>query len=143
MRLNPLSRRRRPRLSRQQALQARPIRNPHLSTKRNERDELTLVVPRRGDWVGRLLSLVFIVPKERGIVLDAVGEDVWELCDGEHTVEELIRQVGEKYKLNPKEAEVSLTDYLRQLGKRNLIGLALPKQAPGPEPSSKKEASAD
>src|SRR3990170_415344 len=119
MRLNPLARSRRPRVGRRQALQARPIRNPHLTT---QRDELTLVVPRRSDWVGRLLSLVFIVPKERNIVLDAVGEDVWSLCDGEHTVEELVRQVGGKYRLNPKEAEVSLTDYLRQLGKRNLIG---------------------
>ena len=143
MRLNPLSRRRRPRLSRRQALQARPIRNPHLGTKRSERDELVLVVPRRQDWVGRLLSLIFIVPKERGIVLDTVGEDIWALCDGEHTVEDLVRQVGEKYKLNPKEAEVSLTDYLRQLGKRNLIGLALPQQPSEPAPTSTKEASGD
>jgi hypothetical protein len=141
MRLNPLARRRRPRLSRAQALEARPIRNPHLGSKRNERDELMLIVPRRNDWVGRLLSLIFIVPKERGIVLDAVGEDVWELCDGEHTVAQLVKQVGEKYKLNPREAEVSLTDYLRQLGKRNLIGLALPRSDSASGGTTDKEAS--
>lgn len=135
--------RRRPRLSRAQALRALPIRNPHLSTKRNERDELTLIVPRRQDWVGRLLSLIFIVPKERAVVLDAVGEDVWALCDGEHTVAQLVKQVGEKYKLNPREAEVSLTDYLRQLGKRNLIGLALPQSELNSARTSKKEASGD
>jgi hypothetical protein len=143
MRLNPLRKRKTPRISRRQALQARPVRNPHLTEKRNERDELMLVVPRRSDWIGRLLSLVFIVPKERGIVLDAVGEAVWKVCDGEHTVEQLIRQVGEQYKLNPKEAEVSLTAYLRQLGKRNLIGLALPGSATPSGPTPNEEASGD
>jgi len=86
-----------------------------------------LTVPRRADWVGRVLAFAFAVPKERRIVLDRVGADIWELCDGEHTVDGIIAALSEKYKLNRKEAEVSLTSYLRQLGRRGLIGFAVPK----------------
>ena len=120
-------RRRRPRLSREEALSALPVRNPRLATKRGEHDELMIVVPRRSDWMGRALSVIFVVPKERLIALDEVGADIWELCDGNHTVAQLVEAVGKKHKLNRKEAEVSLTTYLRQLGKRGLIVFAVKK----------------
>lgn len=124
-------RKRKPRLSREEALSALPVRNARLTTKRGENNELMLVVPRRSDWVGRVLSVVFVVPKERLIALDEVGADIWELCDGSHTVGQLIEIVGKKHKLNRKEAEVSLTTYLRQLGKRGLIAFAVQRQDAG------------
>jgi hypothetical protein len=41
----------------------------------------------------------------------------------------LIEQFRQHYKLNYREAEVSITTYLRQLAKRRLIGIAVPEDA--------------
>jgi len=124
-------RRRQPRLSKQQALVSYPVRNQAVEW-RDEGERTVLVLRRRDDWVGRLLSLFFVVPKERKIELDPVGAHVWHRCDGRHTVEQLIHGLAAKYKLNRKEAEVSLTAFLRNLGKRKLIAIAVPQdQAQG------------
>ena len=114
-------------LTRREALSALPVRNQILKAETTPEGELTLTVPRRADWVGKLLASVFAVPKERKIVLDRVGADIWEMCDGQNTVEQIIARLSRIYKLNRKEAEVSLTAYLRQLGRRGLIGFAVPK----------------
>jgi len=65
------------------------------------------------------------VPEFRTVTLDEVGTRVWDLCDGEHTVKDLIARVAEEHKLSRKEAEVSLVAYLRQLAARGLIALVV------------------
>ena len=118
-------RRPQPRPGRREALAARPVRNPEVSYMQQENGEIAITLRRRDDLLTRLLSLLFVVSKEKQIVLDGVGSDVWELCDGEHTVEDLIERIASKYKLERREAEVSLTNYLRQLGRRRLIGILI------------------
>ena len=118
--------RRQPKLTKQRALASYPVRNQTVEW-RGDGAETVLVVRRREDWVGRLLTLFFVVPKERKIELDPVGSYVWRHCDGQHTVAELIQDLAQKYKLNRKEAEVSLTAFLRQLGRKRLIAIAVPK----------------
>lgn len=118
---------RQPKISKQRALASYPVRNQAVEWT-SEGEQTVLVARRREDWVGRLLTLFFVVPKERKIGLDPVGSYVWRRCDGQHTVAELIRDLADRYKLNRKEAEVSLTAFLRQLGKRKLIAIAVPKE---------------
>lgn len=127
-----LKRKRKQRISRDTAYAAYPLRNAHLAYERQDNGELTITVPRREDGWVRLLARIFVVPKQRQVVLDQVGADIWELCDGRHTVRELVSHVAGKYKLNKKEAEVSLTTYLKNLGKRGLVGFAVPAP-PGKE----------
>jgi len=129
------SRRGRPRITRRQMLDSRPVRNQALSYQNLENGEVAIRVPRRQDVWGKLLGWVLVVPRERQLVLDQVGALVWELCDGEHTVGEMIQALRRAQKLNAKEAEVALTDYLRQLGKRRLVGFAVPRgeEIPGKE----------
>jgi len=107
---------------------ALPLRNSSLETQELSGGELALIIPRRNTPVIWLLSLVFMIPKKRQVVLDAVGARVWRLCDGEHTVAELIGAVQEEYRLNRKEAEASITTYLRRLGKRGLVAFAVRKE---------------
>jgi len=79
--------------------------------------------PRRGGFFSRL----FPEPEERRIQLDEIGSDVWELCNGERTVKDIVDHLCEKYKLLPREVEVPLNSYLNSLVKRGLIGFILPK----------------
>jgi hypothetical protein len=119
--------RRRPRLTPEQVLASRPLRNPALKTEPIEGGGMRLHVRRRGDWWVRVLGAVFPIPRERVVELDAVGEEVWELCDGEHTLREMTRVFQERHKLTRAEAEWSLRTYLRDLGKRNLVAFAVEK----------------
>ena len=109
-------------LTREQAMGAYPVRNPALQWKVNNAGNVVVVLPRRGDIQGKALGWLFMVPESKPIELDEVGTDVWHYCNGDHTVAGLVALLAEKYKLNKREVEVSLTEYLRTLGKRGMIG---------------------
>lgn len=55
--------------------------------------------------------------------LDEMGSEVWELLDGSRTTADLIREFAGRHGLSPREAEQSITLFLRELGKRGLIAL--------------------
>ena len=55
--------------------------------------------------------------------LDRLGTAVWDLLDGQRSVRQVIQRFADRYQLHPKEAEVSVTLFLKELGKRGLIGL--------------------
>ncbi len=123
-----ISKFRKPKLRREQALQARPIRNPALKWTELDSGEVRIVLPRRKDATGKLLSVLFHIPKSRPVNLDVVGSRVWTLCDGEHTVADIAEALTDEHKLHRREAEVSLTEFLRMLGKRNMVAFVVPKE---------------
>ena len=59
----------------------------------------------------------------RQLQLDELGTAVWDLLDGKRTVRHVISKFAKAYQLHPREAEVSVTQFLRDLGKRGIIGL--------------------
>lgn len=116
-----------PQLTRDQAFEARPVRNPSLKWRVNDEECVEVIIPRRQDRAGRVMGWVFAVPESRPVLLDEVGTFIWNLCDGENTVADLIQALCDEYKLGRREVEVSLTEYLRMLGKRGMIAFLLPK----------------
>ncbi|MFM7321175.1 MAG: PqqD family protein, partial [Armatimonadota bacterium] len=119
----------RPAPSRARTLGARPVRNTLVEWERRPADEdrpsvVLLRVPRRADRFGNLVARWFRLPSHRRIELDTIGSDVWEACDGARSVEGITRLVCEKYRLNRRQGETSVTAYLRLLAERRLIGLA-------------------
>jgi hypothetical protein len=119
--------RRRQPLSREQSLASMPLHNEAIGAERTDSGDARLTVPRRENWWVRVLDRVLYVPKNRRIRLDELGTYVWDLCDGHHTVRDVIRAMSARYKLHRKEAEVSVVTYLRQLARKGLIGIAVPK----------------
>lgn len=116
-----------PALTREQAMQAWPVRNPALIAQVGEDDLITIELPRRKDWMGGVLGFMFSVPQSRPVQLDEVGSFVWTRCDGDHTVSDIVTALVDEYKLNRREVEVSLTQYLQTLGKRGMVGFAVPR----------------
>lgn len=110
-------------LTKEQTLAVTPIRNPHVSWESVEGGEILLKIPRRADKLGKLIGKVFRVPDYKEVVLDEVGSSVWELCDGKRDMGSVISETSKKYKLNRREAEVSVTTYIRTLAERKLVGL--------------------
>lgn len=115
-------------LTREQAMSAWPVRNPSLTTHEDDEGLIAVELPRRKDWVGNALGFLFFVPESKPVQLDEVGSFVWNLCDGDHTVNEIVDALAKEYKLNRREVEVSLTEYLQKLGKRGMVGFAVPRE---------------
>ncbi len=120
-------RRRPPRLSPEQVLTSRPMRNEALKTEAIEGGGLRVHVSRSGRWWVWLLALAFPIPRERVVELDAAGQQVWELCDGKNTLREIVEEFQRRHKLTRSEAEWSLRMYLKDLGKRGLVGFLVTK----------------
>jgi hypothetical protein len=115
-------------LTREQALDARPLPNLEAKASTGESGELVLEIKRRRDLMGRLLGFVIAAPLTKKVCLDEMGSFVWNLCDGQRSVREIASLLAQKYKLNRREAVISLTSFLRSLGKRGLMGFALMKE---------------
>jgi hypothetical protein len=115
-----------PKMDKKDALAIRPLRNPVVKWELEDGD-IVLHVPLRDDRIARMVKrLMKNVPECRKIVLDEVGAAVWELCDGKHTINDLVLAISSNYKLTRREAEASVTMFLQTLAKKNLIGLMSP-----------------
>ena len=109
-------------------MKAFPLRNQVITWEIDDKGEAALVIPQKDTLWIRLVSKLFMLPKKRVIVLDSIGTYVWQMCDGEHTISQIISGVQKQYQLTRKEAETSLFTFMQQLGKRNFIQFAIPQQ---------------
>ena len=103
-------------------LASRPTRNDSLRWEPNDAGEVQVFIERQETWRVRLLSKVFYIPETRTITLDEVGTEVWQMCDGHTSVATMIDRLRDRYKLDRKEAEVSLLSYLKTLGQKRFVG---------------------
>ena len=112
-------------------LALRPLRSASIAWEMKtdaETPGATLTVPRREDRYGQILSRIFQIPSTKTIELDEFGAAVWEKCDGRHSVEQLVVFTSRAYKLNRRQAEVSVVSFMRMLAQRRLIGLETVKE---------------
>jgi Coenzyme PQQ synthesis protein D (PqqD) len=114
-------------LSREDALQCRPVKNPEIIAVRTETDDVLLTYPvTLRPWLVRIyrrFGKTSEVTRFKKLQLDRLGTEVWEMIDGRSTVERMVERFGKKHQLHPKEAEVAVTSFLRDLGKRGLIAI--------------------
>ncbi len=83
---------------------------------------IILEVPRRDDPVGRAISAVFQITGTKSIELDEFGSEIWRMCDGAHKVQHMVARTVKTYRLNERQAEVSVVAFMRMLTSRRLIG---------------------
>lgn len=117
-------------LPREIFLKLKPVRNPYLEWSKSERGEVIITLRLKKTKKTKFLSKLFSsVPKEvtKKVTLDEVGSFVWDLCDGKHTVEEIIKELSDRYKMMLRETEVALMTYFQQLTRRRFIGVLVPE----------------
>lgn len=113
--------RRKPKLSRDDALSARPVRLVKADVqRRDDGARITVPLTQRG-WLARLMPLP--PGASKSFEFDAIGCLVWELCDGSHSVRQIVRRIAGEYRLNPREAEVASLRFLQTLMRKGLVGL--------------------
>ncbi len=116
----------RPGLSREEALAAAPVRSLSVSETASDEGMILGYPATVTPWFGALarrLGLWDGRPMIRRLRLDAMGCTVWSWIDGRRDVRTLAAMLAERYTLHPREAEASMTAFLRELGKRGIIAL--------------------
>ncbi len=114
-------------ITREEALKSTPVKSAEVKEERLETGEVLLTFPVTiRPWIGSLIRQ-FGGDADRvqlkKLQLDELGTAVWDLMDGRRSVRRVIQGFAGKYQLHIKEAEVSVTRFLRELGRRGLIGL--------------------
>jgi hypothetical protein len=117
-----------PNLNKDDVLKSIPVRNSVIKWELDQNDEASLVIPQKDKLWVKLASKIFMLPDKRVVALDEVGSFVWTQCDGNNTIDMIVRKLRNKYNLTRKEAETSLLMYMRQLGKRGYVGFAVPRE---------------
>jgi hypothetical protein len=114
-------------MNRDLALACTPLKNTGISETRLANGDVLLLYPVRvRPWFSGLVRRLGVAgagTMQKKLQLDRLGTDVWDRLDGQRTVGDLIRQFAEDHRLHAKEAEVAITRFLRELGRRGLVGL--------------------
>ena len=114
-------------LSRLEALRYNPVKSTEIKEFRIENDLVEIHYPTTmRPWIAGLIKR-FGGPSEntqkKKLQLDELGTAVWEMMDGKRSVGQIVHAFAETHRLQPKEAEVAITEFIRELGRRGLIGL--------------------
>jgi len=114
-------------LSRTDALYCIPIRNPMVVESRMDSGEMLLSYTETlKPWFAgilRRMNKASEIRRTRKLQLDILGTGVWDLVDGKSTVMEIIDSFAGIHQLYHKEAEVSVIQFLRELGRRGIVGM--------------------
>ena len=111
-----------PVVSREDALDARPLRAPGITLKETQDGGARLTIPLKSSGrFGWLLRL----PKDatKTFELDAIGLFVWQHCDGKTSVQQIIRKLARQYNRGLRQAEVPTVQFLNMLSRKGLIGM--------------------
>lgn len=116
-----------PGLVRSAALGCIPVKNAAVVEMRLETGEAVLTYPvQLRPWAARLFRRFAgrgVAGLTRRLQLDTLGTQVWDLMDRGQPVDQLIDAFARRHQVLPREAEVSVTRFLYDLGRRGIIGL--------------------
>lgn len=116
-----------PNHSRNHALECIPAKNPQVSEEADANGDLRLlyqvqVLP----WFQGVLKKITRSKStviNRTLQLDALGTSVWQMIDGRQSVKKIIDEFQAVHQLNRREAEISVTAFFKELGKRGLLAM--------------------
>ena len=104
-----------------------PVVNEVVKVTPLSRGRLKLTFPIMVPWWAKVFIPPSKVKSQKSIELDPVGADVFEMFDGKRTLGEIIDDFMERWKLSFFESRAVITEFLKRLGKRNLVLYRLPK----------------
>ena len=114
-------------LTKSRALTLTPVKNRESSEAQLPSGDIVIqypvtLRPWMAKWIQRLRGSSPQVGS-RKLQLDGLGSDVWKMIDGKRTVRDIVDEFAGSHQLGNREAETAVTQFLRELGKRGLIGL--------------------
>lgn len=124
------SKAKKPQISKEEALRCIPVKHPAVNQQQTESGGLLLHYPatdraRFAGVLGRWSKSSQVRIKK--LQLDELGTGVWQLIDGSRSVRGIVNRFCRVHRLQYREAEMSVTVFLRELGKRELIAMRQPE----------------
>jgi len=104
-------------------LRAVPHRNRAMEVSPGPRGTMVSVPVRRPSWLVPPISWILPFSSHRRVELDDLGLEVLNLCNGRNTVESVIEKFAADHKLSFREAQLSVTQFLRLLTERGLVAV--------------------
>jgi hypothetical protein len=127
-------------LSRLEALACIPVKNRHVREQRLDSGEVVVLYPVTArPWMATLtrwLGVRATAPRTAKLQLDRLGSGVWGMLDGRTPLRRIAAAFAATHRLERKEAEVAVSQFVRELGRRGVIGLRR-DSAPGGPPVKK------
>ncbi len=111
---------------RSRALACTPIRNPEVEEQKISGGILLRYPVEVKPWFQSIFKRLSNRDSNiimRRLELDALGSSVWEMVDGKQTVAQIAEKFRTTHQLGTREAELSVTGFLKDLGKRSLIAM--------------------
>jgi hypothetical protein len=110
-------------IDRRQSLNGVPVINNGaiVATQADGRAMIRIPAGKAKGLVSRLLPAL---PESR-IRLDALGSFVLGLVDGKRSVMQIVRAFAEKYRVNGREAELSVADFLKTLTRKRVLSIVI------------------
>jgi hypothetical protein len=112
-----------PSIDRRQSLMGVPVVNPGVRWKEEREGVLLVTIPvrRGGGFLGRFQSASW----NKRIRLDPLGSFVLEQIDGKRNALDITDAFIERFKVNRREAELSIVAFLKSLLERHIISIAI------------------
>ncbi|XXJ18334.1 PqqD family protein [Desulfovibrio caledoniensis] len=116
-----------PTISRAEALRMVPVRNQAVEITELPDGLVQLAYPLAvKPWFGHLADKVGLwdgTPMTKTVELDEMGTFVWRHIDGERSVRDIAEAFTKAYEVQPREAELAVTAFIKTIGQRGIIGL--------------------
>ena len=107
-------------------LRAKPVPNASADVTQARDQEMRIAVPRRRPaYLVPPLSWFVRPAPTRTVVLDHMGRQIWQLCDGNRTVEDIVETFSFRQRLSFHEARVSTTAYLKLMAERGALVIVM------------------
>lgn len=116
-----------PTISRAEALSMVPVKNSAVEEAPLPDGLVRLAYPLAvKPWFGKLAESVGIWDKKpmiKQVELDEMGTFVWQHINGQRSVRDIAEAFTREYEVQPREAELSVTAFIKTIGQRGIIGL--------------------
>lgn len=111
-----------PRLTRDQAFDARPIATELLDRRVRDNGGALIVIPMHPTGYQKWLLRI---PEnaQRKIELDAVGVAVFDMCDGRTTVRQIAIKFASEHQVDQHEAEMAVASFVQMMMRRGLVSM--------------------
>ena len=110
-------------IDRRQSLDGIPVLNEQISCKNDNTGRLVINIKlKRGNgFLARFQPPVL----ERNLKLDEIGGFVFKLIDNQRSTLEIVDMFLSKYRVNRREATLSVVDFLKSLVKRGVVSIVI------------------
>ncbi len=105
-------------------LPAVPYVNQAMEINRRGNGTAVVSIPmRRPRFLVPPFSWIIPFSSHRRVELDKIGLGVLDLCDGQRNIEAIIDKFSADHKLSFREAQLAVTQFMRQLVQRGIIAI--------------------